>query len=232
MNQTTFSQAGTTKNHKTIKKKENILEYTIPYGWVGFLDEIKLSPIDISWDVTIDGENIPDQITNKKNNIFSPPFLCKKNIVIQATNPYSDTIDVETSIEGRLYQDKFPVLTPVDEKPEKENNEIKQLLSDIKTEIQTQTPSGSVTDKYITVTDKVKLVKNHRHKDLNWMSCSICNKGHKPVYAVVNKWRRPTASISPGECENINLKKRNAIKKLYLTCDKGETTIVRIHALK
>ena len=110
--------------------------------------------------------------------------------------------------------------------------EIKPVLVEIKKEIEIDKPVGEQTDMYESVTDQVKMLYDEANHGLNWTSCSLVNDGPSGVYVAINNWRQPSAPISVGESINIDLKQRYAIKRIYLVCDAGETSTVRLYALK
>ena len=112
------------------------------------------------------------------------------------------------------------------------NQTVKTVGEEIKEEIDTQQPEGKQTDRYESVTDQVNMVYDEANHGLNWTSCSLVNDGPGGVYVAVNEWEQPTAPIPIGESIDIDLKQRYAIKKIYLVCDAGETSTVRLYALK
>jgi len=112
------------------------------------------------------------------------------------------------------------------------NQNIKTVGQEIKEEIDTQQPEGKQTDRYESVTDQVNMVYDEANHGLNWTSCSLVNDGPDGVYVAVNEWEQPLAPIPIGESIDIDLKQRYAIKKIYLVCAAGETSTVRLYALK
>ena len=112
------------------------------------------------------------------------------------------------------------------------NQNIKTVGQEIKEEIDTQQPEGKQTDMYESVTDQVKMLYDEAEHGLNWTSCSLVNDGPDGVYVAVNEWEQPLAQIPIGESIDIDLKQRGAIKKIYLVCAAGETSTVRLYALK
>ena len=61
---------------------------------------------------------------------------------------------------------------------------------------------------------------------LNWTSFDLSNNGPNDVYFSVNDWEWAEAPLPVGQTVNIDLKKRAAIKRVYLKCDNGETADV------
>ncbi len=112
------------------------------------------------------------------------------------------------------------------------NQNVKTVGTEIKEEIDTQQPVGEVTDMREAVTDQVKMLYDEAEHGLNWTSCSLVNDGPGGIYVAVNVWEQPAAPIPIGESIDIDLKRRGAIKKIYLVCDTGETSTVRLYALK
>lgn len=84
----------------------------------------------------------------------------------------------------------------------------------------------------VDVTDTVKMLYNEKTKGLNWSSFTITNIGNSPVYMAVNTWQKPESPIYPGENIDVDMKRRDAIKKIYLVCDKGKSSTVKIHAVR
>jgi len=115
------------------------------------------------------------------------------------------------------------------EKVEQNDGEIISALNDIKKAITSQYPS-QVTDMVVNVGDKVKML--YGKNGLGWQSFTITNVGSSPVYLAVNDWKRPEAPIYPGENIDIDFKRSGAIERIYLKCDEGQSTTVKIHAVK
>ena len=112
------------------------------------------------------------------------------------------------------------------------NQQVNPVLEKIEKNISMQIPKGEVTDMLTEVSDSVKMLYNEKSKGLNWSSFTVTNVGGSPVYMAVNTWRRPESPIYPGENIDVDFRQRGAIKKIYLVCDKGENTTVKIHAIK
>ena len=117
---------------------------------------------------------------------------------------------------------------------DKNDNNINKLLREIRDDAREQIPVGEVYDRQVTVTQAVTLIDEsvNNGRPLNWSSVDIVNKGPDPVYACVNEWLDPQASISMNQSMNFDFKKRGAIQKLFLKCDAGNTAIVAIHIVE
>jgi len=116
-----------------------------------------------------------------------------------------------------------------------ENQRQEKLLPVLKTienNLSMQMPKGEVIDMVVDVTDTVKMLYNEKTKGLNWSSFTITNIGSSPVYMSVNTWQKPESPIYPGENIDVDMKRRDAIKKIYLVCDKGKSSTVKIHAIR
>jgi len=111
-------------------------------------------------------------------------------------------------------------------------SELTDTMKNIERNLSLQTPKGEVTDMTVNVSDTVKMLYNEKNRGLNWSSFTITNIGNSPVYMAVNTWRRPQSPIYPGENIDVDFKRRGAIKKIYLVCDRGQTSTVKIHAVK
>jgi len=162
--------------------------------------------------------------------IFNPPYLIKKSIEIKAKNDNDIEVDLEAMCVGMCYM--------IPEKPIPEIQPFEPataILQEIKQEIQDQVPEGEALDKKVEVTNAITEVWDTDYEaqnGLNWMSCSIFNKGPNDVYVSVNKWIWPEAPLSVGQTMNFDFSKKKAIKKIFLKCDDGGIATIHIHAMK
>jgi len=117
---------------------------------------------------------------------------------------------------------------------EKNDNNMLNLLKDIRDDAREQIPVGEIYDRQVTVNEAVTLIDEYTNngRPLNWSSVDIINKGPDPVYACVNEWLDPQASISINQSMNFDFKRRGSIQKLYLKCDAGDTATVAIHIVE
>lgn len=82
-----------------------------------------------------------------------------------------------------------------------------------------------------TVTDQFTEI--YKQTDyLPWSSFDLTNNGPNPVYFCVNKWLSPEAPLPVGQTINVDFKRKGAISKVYLKCDKGETAKVSLYIMK
>ena len=93
------------------------------------------------------------------------------------------------------------------------NNEI---LTQILTAIEDQVPEGKVYNRAYTITDAITELYNEEPGDLNWTSFDLSNDGPNNVYFSVNDWEWAESPLTVSHVINVNLKKRGAIKRVYL----------------
>jgi hypothetical protein len=67
---------------------------------------------------------------------------------------------------------------------------------------------------------------------LPWTSFDLTNNGPNPVYFCVNKWLSQEAPLPVGQSINVDLKRKNAINKIYLKCDRGLNANVYLYIRK
>ena len=113
--------------------------------------------------------------------------------------------------------------------PQPPDNEI---LNQILTEIQNQVPEGKVLNREYTITEAITELYDEATDGLNWTSFDLSNNGPNPVYFSVNDWEWAEAPLPVGQTINVDLKKRAAIKRVYLKCNSGETANVSFHITK
>ena len=113
--------------------------------------------------------------------------------------------------------------------PQPPDNEI---LNQILTEIQNQVPEGKVLNREEHITDAITMLYDEETQGLNWTSFDLSNNGPNPVYFSVNDWEWAEAPLPIGKTINIDLKKRGAIKRVYLKCNSGETADVGFIIMK
>lgn len=120
--------------------------------------------------------------------------------------------------------------------PIHENQDSLSVLRQIRDNQEILIPAGTVYDDEVDVTDAIMMFDGINERGgreyLNWTSCDVINKGPDPVYVDINDWKNPRSSLTIGQSMNVDLKKRGAIKKLYLKCDSGNTATVGIHYMK
>lgn len=89
-----------------------------------------------------------------------------------------------------------------------------------------------VSDEVVELSPKAKDVPHPVVSAMPWMSCQIMCDGPDPVYVLVNKRRYVVhPELRKGESVNIDMKKKG-IEKIFLYCDKGKSSRVRIFALR
>ena len=114
--------------------------------------------------------------------------------------------------------------------PVNNNTDSNSILREINNSINMQVPIGEVTDENVDVTGVITELYQQK-EGFPWTSFSITNHGPDGVYLSVNTWRRPESPVPAGQTVSIDLKKRGAIKRVYLKCDAGDTANVDIHAI-
>jgi len=95
-----------------------------------------------------------------------------------------------------------------------------------------QSPQGEVFTRTIPVTSQTYLLDDKQLGGLNWTSFDLTNNGPGPVYISVNNMDWPESALPVGQTINIDFKQRNAIKKIYLKCDAGNTAEVLFWVVK
>ena len=90
-----------------------------------------------------------------------------------------------------------------------------------------KTPEGEQAERNLTVTDEKTDLK-----DLNWYSMLVMVDGPGNVYMGVNDRNFPSTPMHPTDKIWIDMGKRGGIKRVRLFCDEGETSNVRILAIK
>ena len=105
------------------------------------------------------------------------------------------------------------------------------ILGDILDELKVEKPEGTTYDMRVNVTDQVTELY-HQVQGLPWSSFDMDNKGPSPVYFCVNEWKSPEAPLPVGGSIHIDLKKRGAIKRVYLICDSGNSSTVSLFITK
>ena len=93
-------------------------------------------------------------------------------------------------------------------------------------------PAGELFDLKVNVSDTITELYNHETQHFPWTSFDMDNNGPDPVYFCVNRWYSPEASIQPGGTIHVDLKRREAIKKVYLKCDAGQNSNVSFYIIK
>jgi len=95
-------------------------------------------------------------------------------------------------------------------------------------------PLGEVIDLKVDVSDSITEVSNQSGEGYNlpWTSFDMDVNGVDPVYFSVNNWYSPQAPIRPGGTIHIDLKRQGAIKKVFLKCDKGQSSSVSFYIVK
>ncbi len=230
-----FSQLFPTNQTSIIKARseENVYFGEIPEKYVGFLGAIGSNDFEnVKWSWYIDGECVEKNIEHAlgdmaKPSIFNPPYLIQKSIEIKAKNENDVEVEFEALCIGVCYLIPIPEIQPFEP--------VASILTEIKKEIQDQVPEGEALDKSVSVTSAISEVYDtdyEAQKGLNWMSCSVFNKGPDDVYISVNKWKWPEAPLSVGQTMNFDFSKKKAIKKIFLKCDDGNTSNIDIHAMK
>jgi len=216
--------------------EERVYYGELPEKHAGFLGALASNDFDgVKWSWYIDGECVEKDIEHalgdmENPTIFNPPYLVKKSIEIKAKNDNDVELDLEALCVGICY--KIP------EKPIPEIQPFEPataILQEIKQEIQDQVPEGVALDKKVEVTNAISEVWDTDYEaqnGLNWISCSVFNKGPNDVYVSVNKWIWPEAPLSVGQTMNFDFSKKKAIKKIFLKCDDGGTATIHIHAMK
>lgn len=124
--------------------------------------------------------------------------------------------------------------TQTDETPPSNDDITFTILKEIRDDARMQIPVGEVYDRQVVVSSAVTLLDASVNdgRPLNWSSVDIVNKGPDPIYACVNEWLDPQASILMNQSMNFDFKKRGSIQKLYLKCDNGNTATVDLHILE
>jgi len=107
-----------------------------------------------------------------------------------------------------------------------------EVLNQILTEIQNQVPEGKVLNREEHITDAITMLYDEETDGLNWTSFDLSNNGPNDVFFSVNDWEWAEAPLPVGQTINIDLKKRAAIKRVYLKCDSGETADVGFIIMK
>lgn len=93
--------------------------------------------------------------------------------------------------------------------------------------LEEKTPEGEQKERYLTVTsDGTDL------NDLDWYNMLVMVDGPGDVYVGVNDRRFPSTPLKPGDRVWMDFGKKGAIKRVRLLCDAGDTSEVRILALK
>ena len=106
------------------------------------------------------------------------------------------------------------------------------ILKAINKNIETQMPEGKVYNRKEYITSAITMLYDEATDGLNWTSFDLSNNGPNDVYFSVNDWEWAEAPLPVGQTVNIDLKKRAAIKKVYLKCDTGETANVAFYIMK
>ena len=233
-NRIVFSQIFQTmqQRHVAGSCEEMVFIGELPNGYIGFLNSIASSAHpNVLWTWYIDDEkieSIPSAIGDIRQPVlFNPPYLVKKKVEVRCRNNNEESLTMDVFCNGECY----PLPEPLALQPIRQN-QTNELLTDIKTELQSVKPVGEVTDEYITVTDTVYELYDIPNHGLHWTTCSIMNRGPNDVYVAVNEWKRPDAPLLVGESMSIDLSKRGSIKRIYFVCDSGERAVVRVHAIK
>ena len=121
---------------------------------------------------------------------------------------------------------------PPDEPIPPPANDYIPILKAINKNIESQMPEGKVYNRKEYITSAITMLYDEATDGLNWTSFDLSNDGPNPVYFSVNDWEWAEAPLPVGQTINIDLKKRGAIKKLYLKCDTGETANVSFYIMK
>jgi len=223
-----FSQIGNIIQKKLLKKNTEgrIFYLAIPKGCIGFLYYIGVDLIDgISWTWKIDDEIIFGEIGSIQNPAYyNPPFLVRKYVELKAENNTDSDCELRAYCDGICYEEGIL--------REEKEEEITTILKDIREKLYEERTVGKSFDMKVEVTDKIKMLYNEKSRGLNWTACTITNAGNSNIYFCVNEWKRPEAPLEPNLTANIDLGKKNAIKKIYLFCDKGESSTAYIRVLK
>lgn len=95
-----------------------------------------------------------------------------------------------------------------------------------------QSPKREVFTRRISVNSQTYLLEDKQLGGLNWTSFDLTNNGPSPVYFSVNNMDWPESPLPVGQTINIDFKQRNAIKKIYLKCDVGNTAEVMFWVVK
>lgn len=107
------------------------------------------------------------------------------------------------------------------------------ILSEIRDEIRDEAPIGMVFDMNLNITDQITdLYRQNPRANLPWSSFNLTNNGPDIVYCCVNQWKQPEAGLTMGQSISIDLKKRNAIKRVYIVCNHGDNANVGLHVVK
>lgn len=125
----------------------------------------------------------------------------------------------------RIFQQPQPLAYPA-----KILQSVEQPIVDIRpaTEL---VPAGEVMDLNVNVSDKI--TELYMATDgFPWTSFDMDNLGPDPVYMCVNKWISPEAAIAGGGTIHIDLKRRGAIKKIYLKCDQGKNANISFYIVR
>jgi len=228
-----FSRIGKTYNTTIAEagKTTRVFYLEIPENCVGFLYYAGINT-DLPYALIIDDEEVNEIIGTVNNpSIFNPPFLIQKYIAFDVKNNTEIDKIVEVYADGECYEEL--TLMPIVEKQQKEieeKQEIKENIVEIKEMKKSEEAKGIVFDKKITVTDKIKMLD--KKGGLNWTAVDITNAGPNPVYFSVNEWRQPEAPLDVNLTANVDLGKKNGIKKMFFVCDKGKSTTVYLRILK
>ena len=106
------------------------------------------------------------------------------------------------------------------------------ILEEIKEEIEREKPVGEIVSNLsINVTDAI-IDLCQQKEGFPWSSFDLTNVGPSPVYFSVNHWDSPEAPLPAGQSINVDLKKRGAIKRVYLKCDQGLNTVVNLYVVR
>jgi len=210
------------------RKNTRVHHIEIPNGHVAFLYTAGINT-NLPYKLIIDNEEINEKIGSIDHpTVFNPPYIAKKNISIYVENNSDIDKTIQTYINGIVYEEL--TLQPIEDKLEL--REIKEKLGKIEKIKEQEQTVGVVFDKKINVTDKIKMLYDDENKGLNWTAVDITNMGPDPVYYCVNKWKSPEAPLHTNMTASIDLGRKNAIKKIYFVCDKGETATVYLRILK
>lgn len=128
------------------------------------------------------------------------------------------------------------VLRPVETKNEAitfmQDTESVTLLRDIRDELKIEKPEGHVFNMSLDVTSQITdLYDQARHK-MPWSKVDIINMGPSPIYFCVNKWDWSEAPIEVGLSVNVDFQKKDSISRLFLKCDNGLNSNVRLQIVK
>lgn len=109
---------------------------------------------------------------------------------------------------------------------------LSQWVIEVKTSIDSTIPEGIYLEDTFDITEEYKPIYFHGREDLYPIhDFYIFNDGPDEIYIIVNDSFTPKTPVKRGEDLHVDMKAKK-IHGIIIYCKKGETAVVRIHAIK